>query len=482
MYKAANSCDQTIFIINQCWHFDPYRHTLKRSSEQQSVEIEHQLAVLLNYFIAHPQQVLSKEQLLQDNWPGKVVNDENLTVAVSKLRKLFADNSKQPDVLKTIPGKGYQFVASVEQDSSARPQLARQKLAVMAVILAIAAGAAFWLFLQQNDYRPQAYITPHEHTATEAELRLLLSQSEQAAADDIPALIQAWHQVARQQPEQATAYWYLAKLKIALLGPWLGEQPQHFDELSALLKKALALEPNNAEAWYWLGNLYFWHQRDYVQAEACFEKAISLQDRPLFYIHYSELLLAQGKFAGVFNLAEQVRAKQPHLFAFPGLAWVYQLSGQPDKGWQELQRIRQTEVDTYAWHASAVRISQQLGLDEESFASLRWLLQQSEQGKPHIGAVETIFASSGMTGVYHYLLQHKFTGDIGHYLPPLSWARYAIASGDLTQAEYYFQQAVQQYQLPLLWAAVDGFYQPLHGSKVFSDWLATLNLAVGAVD
>ncbi|GHG58938.1 hypothetical protein GCM10010919_01030 [Alishewanella longhuensis] len=475
MSSEEKYSDLISFIINDSWHFDPKRNLLKHNSDERSYELEHQLVVLLVYFITNQQQILSKEQLLKDNWPGKVVNDENLTVAVSKLRKHFSDNSKQPEVIKTIPGKGYQFVASVAQ-APLEKVLRADKFNLLLPIFStcIVVFIAAWFILNFGHYNQASQALPIEQSANVSELEQLIANSENADIDDLAVLIQAWHSELQRNPEQTLAYWYLAKLKIELLGPWIGERIKHFDELSALLKKTLEYDKTNADAWYWLGNLYFWHKLDFSTAESHLLKAISLKEDPRYIIQYSELLVAQGKFDQVFELAAQVRLKMPNLFAFPGLAWVYQLSGKPERGWLELQRIKQTEIDSYPWHCSAVRISQQLGYDEEGFKSLLWLLENTDKGMPHVITVREIFNSSGLKAVYQYLLDVKFDGDIGHYLPPLSWARYALVAEDPT-AEHYFEQAVKQRQLPLLWAGYDQIYTSIHNSKPFESWIKMLN-------
>ena len=48
---------------------------------------------------------MGKDELLTLVWPGLVVEDNNLTVQVSALRKLFGGNA-----IITVAGRGYQFV------------------------------------------------------------------------------------------------------------------------------------------------------------------------------------------------------------------------------------------------------------------------------------------------------------------------------------------------------------------------------------
>ena len=52
---------------------------------------------------------VAKDELFDLVWPGLVVEENNLQVQVSTLRKVFG-----PDVIATIPGRGYQFVCSLQ--------------------------------------------------------------------------------------------------------------------------------------------------------------------------------------------------------------------------------------------------------------------------------------------------------------------------------------------------------------------------------
>ena len=55
------------------------------------------------------ERIVTKAELLDLVWPGLVVEENNLQVQISTLRKLLG-----PGVISTIPGRGYRFVASAE--------------------------------------------------------------------------------------------------------------------------------------------------------------------------------------------------------------------------------------------------------------------------------------------------------------------------------------------------------------------------------
>ncbi len=62
---------------------------------------------LFRYFMEHPGQVFTKEQLYHQVWNESMVDDNTITVYVKRIRDKIEDDPKQPRYLKTIRGIGY---------------------------------------------------------------------------------------------------------------------------------------------------------------------------------------------------------------------------------------------------------------------------------------------------------------------------------------------------------------------------------------
>ncbi|MBX6372946.1 MAG: helix-turn-helix transcriptional regulator [Acetobacteraceae bacterium] len=65
---------------------------------------------LLLALVEHRDRILSKDELMEKVWPGRVVEEANLTVHVAGLRKLLGSG-----IIATVPGRGYRFVAPVTE-------------------------------------------------------------------------------------------------------------------------------------------------------------------------------------------------------------------------------------------------------------------------------------------------------------------------------------------------------------------------------
>jgi predicted ATPase/DNA-binding winged helix-turn-helix (wHTH) protein len=64
---------------------------------------------VLQALIEHRERVVGKDELLARVWPGMVVEENNLEVHISSLRKVLG-----AQVIATVPGRGYRFTAPVD--------------------------------------------------------------------------------------------------------------------------------------------------------------------------------------------------------------------------------------------------------------------------------------------------------------------------------------------------------------------------------
>ncbi|MBA2734199.1 MAG: winged helix-turn-helix domain-containing protein, partial [Acidobacteria bacterium] len=72
---------------------------------------------LLALLVEHGGEVLSKDELLETVWPKQIVEENNLTVQISALRKILGERKDEHRLIVTIPGKGYKFVADIQAPS-----------------------------------------------------------------------------------------------------------------------------------------------------------------------------------------------------------------------------------------------------------------------------------------------------------------------------------------------------------------------------
>ena len=80
---------------------------------------EHAFDLLLA-LIEQRQRVVSRKELADLLWPGRVVDDNTLAVQLRTLRKLLG-----PDLIATVPGRGYRFVPALDEDGESSSESIR---------------------------------------------------------------------------------------------------------------------------------------------------------------------------------------------------------------------------------------------------------------------------------------------------------------------------------------------------------------------
>jgi len=77
------------------------------------VEIGSRALGLLRLLVERPGKLISKDAIMEAVWPRMVVEEGNLTVQISALRRVLDQNREQGSCIQTVPGRGYRFVAPV---------------------------------------------------------------------------------------------------------------------------------------------------------------------------------------------------------------------------------------------------------------------------------------------------------------------------------------------------------------------------------
>ena len=93
------------------FRLDPNRHRLFCGDEV--VALSPKAIQTLILLVENRGKLLERETLMDALWPHVIVEDANLTVAVSQLRKALNQNGDNAEFIETIPRVGYRFVADI---------------------------------------------------------------------------------------------------------------------------------------------------------------------------------------------------------------------------------------------------------------------------------------------------------------------------------------------------------------------------------
>jgi DNA-binding winged helix-turn-helix (wHTH) protein/tetratricopeptide (TPR) repeat protein len=94
------------------FRLDPLRRNLTRDG--MVVALSPRLFDTLLYMVENPDRVVEKDELLSAVWPGRFVEEGNVSQTIFALRKALNDAGEGDNFISTAPGRGYRFTAPVE--------------------------------------------------------------------------------------------------------------------------------------------------------------------------------------------------------------------------------------------------------------------------------------------------------------------------------------------------------------------------------
>ena len=102
-----------VFVFSG-FRLDPNRRLLLH--DNQPVALHPKALELLLTLVENRDRVLSKSELLDTIWEGQFVEENNLAVQISVLRRILGERSNEHRYIVTVPGRGYRFVSEVGLD------------------------------------------------------------------------------------------------------------------------------------------------------------------------------------------------------------------------------------------------------------------------------------------------------------------------------------------------------------------------------
>jgi DNA-binding winged helix-turn-helix (wHTH) protein len=102
---------------------------------------------LLVYLVQNRDRVISKDDLLEAVWGGRIVSESALSSRITAVRKAINDDGRAQRLIRTVPRKGFRFIGEVrEEEGAARSSPSTPRLSI--VVLP---------FANRSDDREQQY-------------------------------------------------------------------------------------------------------------------------------------------------------------------------------------------------------------------------------------------------------------------------------------------------------------------------------------
>lgn len=142
------------------FEFDTASSELRR--EGALVRLQAQPAQVLRALLEHRDQIVSREELREAVWHNDTFVDfeRGLNFCIAQIRAALNDNATEPTFIRTIPKRGYQFIAPVtravepgERETGEQTPQHRSKLLIAlaaACVLASVVATGYWFKLRSE--------------------------------------------------------------------------------------------------------------------------------------------------------------------------------------------------------------------------------------------------------------------------------------------------------------------------------------------
>jgi DNA-binding winged helix-turn-helix (wHTH) protein/tetratricopeptide (TPR) repeat protein len=103
-----------LLYIFDNYALDPDRRELR--SGTTAVAMEPQAFDLLLHLVRRREHVVSRDELIESIWGGRIVSESALSTRINAVRAAVGDNGAEQRLIKTLPRKGIRFVGEVREE------------------------------------------------------------------------------------------------------------------------------------------------------------------------------------------------------------------------------------------------------------------------------------------------------------------------------------------------------------------------------
>jgi DNA-binding winged helix-turn-helix (wHTH) protein/tetratricopeptide (TPR) repeat protein len=110
----------TMVYVFGVYTLDTQRYEVRRGG--QPVHVRRKVFQMLAYLLAQRERVVPKQELCEQLWPEQFISDATLDDCLAEARRAVGDSGRAQQVIKTLHGQGYRFVAPLTiQDPASAP-------------------------------------------------------------------------------------------------------------------------------------------------------------------------------------------------------------------------------------------------------------------------------------------------------------------------------------------------------------------------
>ena len=90
---------------------------IRLRSGDNEIAVEPQVFSLLQFLIENHGRVVSKDEIINEVWDGRIVSDTALNTRIAAVRRALGDDGKTQAFIRTFPRRGFWFVSELTYDA-----------------------------------------------------------------------------------------------------------------------------------------------------------------------------------------------------------------------------------------------------------------------------------------------------------------------------------------------------------------------------
>jgi DNA-binding winged helix-turn-helix (wHTH) protein/Tfp pilus assembly protein PilF len=340
---------------------------------------------LLVALVRRSGHLVSKDDLLRAVWPDTVVEEVNLSVNISALRKAMGRGRNGKEAIQTVPTRGYRFVVPVKtRDAAVALELQGRSRELR-------------IQLPQQRQQPARPLTEN----ADAYRAYLQGRHDwnQRSEDGLKRGIESFQRAVYLEPRFAAAYSGLADCYAALGYLSYAAPAEAFPIAKRHATKALELDSTLAEPHASLGLVKLYFEWDWLGADTEFQRAIALDpDYAPTHEWYSIYLLAAGRAAEALREIQLACQRDPlSLPINSDLGFHHYYARRYDEAVKQLKFVLEMNRNFPPAHLWLGRTLQELGKFDDALAEFRQVEEVLREWPVSIAARGFVAAVAGRT-------------------------------------------------------------------------------------
>jgi adenylate cyclase len=167
MPEASGACRLIYFFKNHI--LDADRRELRRDTTL--IPVEPQVFDLILYLVRNRDRVVSKDDLIDAVWGGRIVSESALTTRINAARTAIGDSGKAQHFIRTLPRKGVRFIGEVRETPADPAQPSAASRSELPVVVRAEARAFSVLMGEDEDATRSALRSSRALVVTNLEAR-----------------------------------------------------------------------------------------------------------------------------------------------------------------------------------------------------------------------------------------------------------------------------------------------------------------------